>query len=94
VYVRVCVCVCSAAIRFGGNTALFVQCSQSERHETQRFIIELLSRAPNKGILPGAGTKGRICNNACPVRVQVHTLGLCIISWPSVLRIFYSRETI
>lgn len=67
--------MCGIAIRFDGNTARFVQCSQSERHETQRFIIELLSRSPSKGILP---TFGRICNNTrLYVRVLVHAI-VCI----------------
>lgn len=67
--------MCGTAIRFDGNTAHFVQYSQSERHETQRFIIELLSRSPSKGILPTFG-RTRICNNT---RLYVHVLVHAIV---------------
>lgn len=65
--------MCGTAIRFDGNTARFVRYSQSERHETQRFIIELLSRSPSKGILPTFGRN----NTRLYVRILVHAI-VCI----------------
>jgi len=106
IYIFRCVCMCDWWV--GGCGCVVQQfasvetprylCNARKVNDMKRNVLLLnYYRAHRiKAFFRGAGTKGRICNNARPVRVLVHKmLGLCIISCPSVLLIFYNtRETV